>query len=81
MQRAGFAKQVVDTHKLTVRYGSFDRLVRDLREQALSSILLSPAPPFGKASLARAKARFDELREDDGKVTETFNILTLTAWR
>lgn len=81
LQRAGFSKQVVDTHKLTVRYSSLNRLVQDLREQALSSILLSPAPMLGKAALARAKAKFEEMREDDGKVTETFNILTLTAWR
>ena len=81
LQRAGFAKQVVDTHRLTVRYSSLNRLVQDLREQALSSVLLSPAPLLGKAALARAQAKFDDLREDDGKVTETFNILTLTAWR
>ena len=81
LQRAGFSKQVVDTHKLTVRYSSLDRLVSDLREQALTSVLRSPAPQIGKAALARANAKFEELREEDGKVTETFNILTLTAWR
>ena len=81
LQRAGFSKQVVDTHKLTVRYSSLDRLVSDLREQALTSVLRSPAPQIGKAALARAKARFEEMRVEDGKVTETFNILTLTAWR
>lgn len=81
LQRAGFSKQVVDTHKLTVRYGSLDMLVNDLRDLALSSVLLSPAPYVGKSGLTRARARFDELREDDGKVSETFQILTLTGWR
>ena len=81
LQRAGFSKQVVDTHILTVRYGSLQTLVRDLREQALNSVLASPAPYLGKAGLGRAQAKFDELREDDGKVSETFNILTLTGWR
>lgn len=81
LQRAGFAKQVVDTHKLTVRYSSLERLVSDLREQALNSALQSPAPYVGKAGLARAHAKFDELREDDGKVAETFQILTLTGWK
>ena len=81
LQRAGFAKQVVDTHKLTVRYSSLDRLVGDLREQALTSVLLSPAPYLGKAGLSRARTRFDEMRDQDGKVSETFNILTLTGWR
>lgn len=81
MQRAGFAKQVVDTHKLTVRYRSFERLVADLREQALTSVLLSPAPYVGKAGLARARAAFEDLRDAEGKVAETFQILTLTGWR
>lgn len=81
LQRAGFAKQVVDTHKLSVRYSSFEQLVSDLRQQALTSVLLSRAPNVGKAGFARAKSKFDELRENDGKVSETFQILTLTAWR
>jgi len=81
LQRAGFSKQVVDTHKLTVRYNSLDTLVSDLRDQALSSVLVSPAPYIGKAGLARAQTKFDDLREDDGKVSETFQILTLTGWR
>lgn len=81
MQRAGFARQVVDTHRLTVRYASLDRLVADLREQALNSVLLSPAPAVGKASLARARAAFEALKGEDGKVSETFEILTLTGWR
>ena len=81
LQRAGFTKHVVDTHILTVRYRSFERLVRDLREQALNSVLELPAPYVGKAGLARAKTAFDALRDEEGKVTETFQILTLTAWR
>jgi hypothetical protein len=44
-------------------------------------VLVSPAPYLGKSGLARAQAKFDELREDDGKVSETFQILTLTGWR
>ncbi len=80
LQRAGYRRQVVDGHKLTVRYPSLKRLVDDLREQALTSVLLTPSPALGKASLQRAKEAFDDLREDDGKVTETFEILTLTGW-
>lgn len=80
LQRAGFSKQVVDTHKLTVRYKSLTTLIDDLRDQALTSVLVSPAPYLGKSGLAHAQAKFDELREDDGKVSETFQILTLTGW-
>lgn len=81
LQRAGFAKQVVDTHKLSVRYRKFEQLVGDLRDQALNSVLLSPTPYLGKAGLARARGAFDAMRDKEGKVTETFHILTLTAWR
>ncbi len=81
MQRAGFAKQVVDTHKLTVSYRSLDRLISDLREQALTSVLVSPAPNLGKAGLARAKAAFRAIKDEEGKIAETFQILTLTGWR
>ena len=81
LQRVGFAKQVVDTHKLTVRYSALDMLISDLRDQALTSVLASPTPFLGKTGLERAQAKFDELREVDGKVSETFQILTLTGWR
>lgn len=81
LERAGFKRQVVDSRTLTVRFSSFDRMIRDLREQALTSVLISPAPYVGKAGFQRAIDAFDALREDDGKVTETFEILTLTGWR
>ena len=81
LQRAGFSKQVVDSRSVTVRFSSFERMIADLREQALTSVLLSPAPYPGKAGLARARAALDALRDEDGKVAETFQILTLTGWR
>lgn len=81
LERAGFRRQVVDSRTLTVRFSSFERMVSDLREQALTSVLLSPAPYVGKVGLARAQAAFDELADEEGKVTETFEILTLTGWR
>lgn len=80
LQRAGFARQVVDRYPLTLRYGGLARLVADLRDQALTSILADRAPPLGKAALARAEAAFATLAEKDGKVSERFEILTLTAW-
>ena len=81
LERAGFARQVVDSRSLTVRYSRFDTLISDLRDQALTSVLQSPTPYLGKSGLERARAAFDKLRGDEGKVTETFEILTLTGWR
>lgn len=81
LQRAGFARQVVDDYTLTVRYGSLARLVADLRDQGLTSVLTDRAPPFGKAGRERAEAAFREQADADGKVSERFEILTLTAWK
>lgn len=81
LQRAGFARQVVDQWPLTVRYPSLDRLVADLRDQGLGSVLADRAPPLGRAALERARAAFSALAENDGKTSERFEILTLTAWK
>ena len=80
MSRAGFAKHVVDSRSLRARYGAFDRLVSDLRDQGLTGVLADAPPAFTRSSWARALAGFEPLREEDGKVTETFEILSLTGW-
>lgn len=81
LQRAGWKDPVVDTHTLAVRYSSFDRLVGDLRDQGLGNALAKPAAPLGKAALVRARAAFAARAEADGKVTETFEVVTLTGRR
>ena len=80
MSRAGFAKQVVDSRVLRARYRELDRLIADLREQGLTGSLADAPPSFTSSSWARAQAGFEPLREEDGKVTETFEILSLTGW-
>ncbi len=81
LQRAGWKDPVVDTHTLNVRYSSMDRLVQDLREQGLGSALADRAPPLNRVAIARARATFLEHCEADGKVTEIFQIVTLTGRR
>lgn len=81
LQRAGWKDPVVDTHTLAVRYPSLDRLVSDLRDQGLGNALAKPAAPLGKAAIARARAAFAARAEADGKVTATFEIVTLTGRR
>lgn len=80
MQRAGFARQVVDSHRLEVRYRSFDRMVADLRVQGLHSVLADAPPPFTRAGLARARAAFAALADEHGSLGESFVLLTLTGW-
>jgi hypothetical protein len=81
LQRAGWKDPVVDTHALTVRYSSLDRLVGDLRDQGLGNALAKPAAPLGKAALARARAAFAARADADGKTPESFEIVTLTGRR
>ena len=80
LQRTGFADPVVDSRTLDVRFSSLARLVADLREQGLGSCLARPGPPLSKAALARAEQAFAESADADGRMTERFEILTLSGW-
>ena len=81
LERAGFARKVVDSYPLKVRFSSIQQLISDLRDHGLTRSLTSPVPALNRGWLARAEAKFDAMREGDGKVTETFEILVLTGWR
>ena len=81
LERAGFKRQVVDSYPLNVRYSSLSQLVEDLRDHGLTASLTSAAPPLTRKGWGMAVAAFDDLRDADGKVTERFEILTLTGWR
>jgi SAM-dependent methyltransferase len=81
LERAGFARKVVDSYPLKVRFSSLDQLISDLRDHGLTRSLTSAVPSLTREWLARAQAAFDQMREDDSKVTETFEILVLTGWR
>ena len=80
LQRCGFADPVTDARTLRARFGSLERLASDLREQGLSNCLARPGPALGKAGMARAHAAFAAQAASDGRVTETFEILTLSGW-
>jgi SAM-dependent methyltransferase len=81
LQRAGWSDPVVDCRTLKVSYRSLDKLVSDLRDQNLGSVLASPAPPVTREGLERARKAFLEAGGPDGRVTESFEILTLTGRR
>ncbi len=81
LQRAGFTRQVVDSHSVTVRYGALATLVSDLRDQGLQSVLADTPPPLTPTTWRAAQSNFAALADDDGKLTERFELLTLTGWR
>lgn len=78
LQRVGWANPVVDGRSVSVSYRSLDRLVGDLRAQGLGNVLASPAGSLGKAALERARTAF---LGDKERVTERFEIITLSGWR
>lgn len=81
LERAGFRRFVVDSRELSVAYRSLDRLVADLRDQALGNQLARVAPPLGRAALERVRAAFLDHADEQGRVVEKFEILTLTGWK
>lgn len=80
LQRAGWANPVIDTRTLPVSYATPERLIADLRDQGLTSRLSSPAPIVTKDGWTRAREAFHALTDADGRVTERFEILTLSGW-
>lgn len=81
LQRSRFTHQVVDSRTINVSYRSFDQLIADLRVQALTSVLASRAPALSKSALEIARKTFMDHADNQGRVTETFEILTLTGWK
>jgi SAM-dependent methyltransferase len=81
LQRAGFVDPVADARGLDVRFSTLAALVSDLRTQGLGNVLARPGPALGKAALARAESAFAAQADAAGRVTEHFELLTLSGWR
>jgi len=81
LQRASLADPVADSRSLVVRFSSFSRLVGDLRAQGLSSALVQAGPPLTRVAYRRALAALADRAGPVGKVTERFELLTLSGWR
>lgn len=81
LQRAGFSDPITDTCGLGVRYSTLGALAADLRAMALANQLARPGPPLTRAAVSRAKATFAAHADADGRVTERFEILTLSGRR
>lgn len=77
--RAGFALPVADIETLEVGYGSFGRLLDDLRGAALTNTLVE-RHSLGRGALARAADAFAAAADPDGRTRERIEILFLTGW-
>lgn len=83
MRRVGFAMPVVDSDKITVSYESPLALMRDLRAMGEGNIMrLRPRKGLNRAIISRANEIYVErFADDDGRVTATFEIITLSGWK
>jgi SAM-dependent methyltransferase len=82
LQRAGFALPVVDSDRVTVRYGSPLALMHDLRRMGATNPLVERRrTPLRRVTLARMLEIYGErFGEADGKVRATFEIVWLSGW-
>ena len=80
LSSAGFSMPVVDVDRVAVRYKSLADLVRDLRSMGATNVLKSRSRrPLSRAAASAASDQFQSEAED-GRVTETFEILHFAAW-
>ena len=80
--RAGFALPVADADTVTVTYGDFFALLRDLRGMGEANALFDRLKqPTRRAIFARAAAIYQERFADrEGRLPATFQVLFLTGW-
>jgi hypothetical protein len=76
---AGFIAPVVDIDRVQVSYNSLDRLVSDLRRMGATNVLSSRSAPLNRAAREAAFRAFAQAG-NDGRTTETFEILHFAAW-
>jgi len=77
--RAGFALPVADIETLDVRYRDIGRLFDDLRYMGAGN-LLAERRAMPREVLMRTAAAFARQADADGRTTERFAIVYLTAW-
>ena len=80
LQRAGFALPVADVDRVQVGYASPMQLIADLRAMGEANVL-NDRRPLTRPVLARACEVYAErFARPDGRITATFEIITMTGW-
>lgn len=80
LSRAGFALPVADGEALDARYRDLSGLVDDLRHGAQGSVMAGGGPPLTRLQYAAAHGAFAAEADDDGRVTERFELVYLIGW-
>jgi NADH dehydrogenase [ubiquinone] 1 alpha subcomplex assembly factor 5 len=80
LQQAGFTNPVVDVDRVPVAYSSLAKLIADLRRMGATNVLAQRSrQPLSKRSYAAAAEDFSAFA-DNGRTTETFEILHFACW-
>ena len=82
LQRAGFALPVADSDVVRVTYNNVLSLMRDIKSMGASNCLVARSRvPVTRTLLARVGEIYHErFCSGSGRVSATFEIVTLTAW-
>ncbi len=80
LSRTGFALPVADADTLHVRYRDWRTLVRDIRACGTGNALAGIRPFPGKEWIRNIDSAWAQARSEDGKVSEQFVFLNLSAW-
>ena len=80
LSAAGFANAVVDVDRVQVSYRSLDGLIRDLRAMGATNILAERSRTALSRAAAAAAARNFADAAQEGRTTETFEILHFACW-
>ena len=82
MQRAGFALPVVDSEILNVSYRDMFHLLGDIRRMGESNCLMDSYKFFtpSKVFFEASQIYQDKFKENDGRVTASFEIIFTIGW-
>jgi SAM-dependent methyltransferase len=81
LSRAGFSLPVADVDRLTVRYGEFFALVRDLRVHGFTNSMRERSrKSLRRDTLFALLRHYSERHSQDGRFVSTFETVTLTGW-
>ena len=81
LQRAGFALPVVDVDRLEVRHDHLLGLMADLRAMGETNVLFDrPRTALSRSVIARAGALYQQRFGQGGRISSTFEVITLTGW-
>jgi len=83
LQRAGFKMPVVDAEDIKASYSSIFHLMRDIKGMGEGNILNARLKTLTKKQLFISAADYyaDKFSDTDGRLTATFEIITITGWK